>query len=266
MMDANGEWWSALLPFLSGPADERAARCLLERVREMSGAAHLHLRLTGADLPDWSWSGGGIACYRAPRPAPSMPAGLRATALPLCAGEEALGELRFYGRSEAAPRLAQLLSAFLRAARAELLRERGHQQQAHQQLLVHDLRSPLATLRAYLDLLAAELTAESETGCDAAPGVVAESLAAMRRAADQQEQLLGQLLSLYEAQQRPWQPRSLRILPLLEAALAEQADALALAGVHLQRLLDIPPTLRLSAEGNPPAARAGQPAQQRDPS
>ena len=241
--DSRGAWPGVLLSALSAPADIETLRRALTHIHGASGATTVHLLLSDEGLPDWSFCEATIACARSLPP----PEAARAFIYPLRAGEECLGELRlYYPEGNVPPNgsedAAHLLSGMLRAALAEGCRAHRQAQEELQQILVHDLRSPLATLRGYLELLAEELPAA---------GDAREYLAAMRRAAAQQEELLGQLLALYEINRGRLRVCSLRIRPLLEATFAEKRDAAALASLRLEAQLDISARLRLVTEEQP---------------
>lgn len=237
-------WASALLSALSEPTDREHLRQLLTRIQRSTAATEVHLLLTDEILADYSFREATIACA----PTPLLPPeDTQFFSYPLRSGADSLGELRLYHPEADLPRagmndVVHLLNGVLRVARAEHFRGCLRRQEELQQTLVHDLRSPLATLRAYLDLISEELPEDSDAH---------EYLAAIRRAANQQEDMLSQLLALYEAKSGQRRKASLHICPLLEAAITDHRDAAALAGLRLETVLDLPACLQLVTEEQP---------------
>ncbi len=235
------DWLQDCLPLLSAAANEENLYRAMSLVKRDTGAVALHLSLSAEELPDWSFQDGTrLQCgwHLPPRKVSAL-----VYTLPLLAGERRLGELRFHfdEKCPSDTRLksaAHLLAALLRAATAAAGGERWQAHQELQQILVHDLRSPLATLRSYLKLLA-------NGGREAAD--VAEYWPALNRLADQQDELLSRLLALYEAHESLECAKPLRIQRLLQMALAEQEEAAALADLRLEAKFAIRPNLRLVA-------------------
>ncbi|MCY4009481.1 MAG: HAMP domain-containing sensor histidine kinase [Anaerolineaceae bacterium] len=236
-------WRDGWLALLSEPVDRQDLRRLLAAVQRHSGASQVHLQLVDETLADCTFCEGTLCCSRHP---PAVPEGLLALRFPLQVGECALAELVLYfaaGRT-AAPEMTEFvqgLAGWLRVAQADCLRESLRAREEWLQILIHDLRSPLATLRAYLDLLLEGRPAGGET---------AEYLAAIQRSAQQQEDLLSQMMSLYEVDrgQDQGRPMPIPIHTFLEEVLAEHRDAAELAGLWLESRLGVRAELQLVAE------------------
>ena len=238
---ATPSWLTGWLSLLSEAVAPVPLRRYLGAIQRHSGADQVHLFLADESLAELAFCEGALCCALQLPAAVEDPGALR---YPLRAGENKLGELILFlpGASEAPTDMEgalHLLTGLLRVAQAKYHQDSLRTQEEWQQILIHDLRSPLATLRAYLDLLAEELPTEGEAR---------QFLAAIQRSAQQQDDLFSQLLSLHEVYRKQSVSHPLAIQPFLAKVLAEHQDAAALAGLRLGAKLNIPPDLQLDTE------------------
>lgn len=238
---AGGSWRDRWLALLNEPVDRFALRRILAAVQRQSGASRVHLHLADEILADCTFCEESLCCSLHP---PRTPESLPVLRYLLKVGDCTLAELVLVFSTEqtTTPAMEEILArltGLLRMAQADHLRESLRAQEEWLQILIHDLRSPLATLRAYLDLLWERLPAESDA---------VQYLAAIQRSARQQEDLLSQMMSLYEVYRGQGKARPLPIHPFLEEVLAEHRDAAVLAELRLDSRLEIAAELQLVTE------------------
>ena len=238
---ATHSWLPGWLSLLSGAVAPVQLQRYLEAIQRHSGADQVQLFLADESLAELAFCEGAVCCALQLPTTMEDPGAVR---YPLRAGENGLGELiLLLPEANAAPTdmegAVHLLTGLLRVAQAKRHQDSLRIQEEWQQILIHDLRSPLATLRAYLDLLAEELPTE---------GDAREFLAAIQRSAEQQDDLFSQLLSLHEVYRKQRVSQPLVIQPFLERVLAEHRDAAALAGLQLEAKLNVPSDSQLVTE------------------